>query len=159
MAEAKRGRPTVFTPETKDLLLEYIAAGYSNTRACEMLGVEVSNLYVTKSRDPDFQEGYDAAKAAAVDALVDEAQEAARDARRAKDGTEVAGTKLFVDTQKWIAARLAPQRWGDKSTMTLTTQLDSSDQEMAKRIAFLEALNGNGPGDDAEPDDDGGDLV
>jgi hypothetical protein len=71
----------------------------------------------------------------------------------------VAGAKVFADFKKWQAARLAPNRWGDKAQINITTQLDSSDQEMAKRIAFLEALNGNGPGDDAEPDDDGGDLV
>jgi hypothetical protein len=159
MAEAKIGRPTAFTPDTKDLILEYIEAGYSNTKACQMVGVDVSNLYLTQSRDPEFREKYDAAKAAAVDAMVDEAEEAAQDARRAENGHQVAGAKVFADFKKWQAARLAPNRWGDKAQINITTQLDSSDQEMAKRIAFLEALNGNGPGDDAEPDDDGGDLV
>jgi hypothetical protein len=159
MAVKQRGRPTVMTPDTKDLLLEAIESGMSNRAACATLGVEPQTLYLTLSRDPDFFDRYQAVKAVAVDAMVDEAEEAAQDARRAENGHQVAGAKVFADFKKWQAARLAPQRWGDKSTMTLTTQLDSSDQEMAKRIAFLEALNGNGPGDDAEPDDDGGDLV
>lgn len=155
MAEAKRGRPTVFTPDAKDLILEYIEAGYSNTAACQMVGVDVSNLYLTQSRDPEFRERYDAAKLAAVDALVDEAQEAAREARRSQNGTEVAGAKLFVDTQKWAAARLAPNRWGDKSLVHVTGQISDDPQEMAKRVAFLEALQGGqdeeGPEDPLEP--------
>lgn len=157
MAEAKVGRPTVFTPDTKDLLLEYIEAGYSNKRACQMLGVDVSNLYLTQSRDPEFRDRYEAAKAAAVDAIVDEAQEAAREARKSQNGTEVAGAKLFVDTQKWVAARLAPQRWGEKASVHITGQIAADDQEMAKRVAFLEALEAlqggkdeEGPGDSSE---------
>lgn len=150
MAEAKVGRPTVFTPDTKDLLLEYIEAGYSNTRACQMLGVDVSNLYLTQSRDPEFRDRYEAAKAAAVDAIVDEAQEAAREARKSQNGTEVAGAKLFVDTQKWVAARLAPQRWGEKASVHITGQIAADDQEMAKRVAFLEALEALQGGKDEE---------
>lgn len=159
MAVKKIGRPTTLTPETKDLLLEAIEGGMSNYAACRTLGIEFQNFYLALSRDQSFRERYEAAKAASVDAMVDEAEEAAHEARRAENGHQVAGAKVFADFKKWQAARLAPQRWGDKSTVQLTTQLDSSDQEMAKRIAFLEALNGSGPGSDAEPEDDGGDLV
>jgi hypothetical protein len=159
MAVKQRGRPATLSATDKDLLLEAIEGGLSNARACQSLHIEPSTFYLTLSREPEFMERYQAAKAVAVEAVVDEAEEAAHEARRAESGHQVAGAKVFADFKKWQAARLAPQRWGDKSTVQLTTQLDSSDQEMAKRIAFLEALNGNGPGDDAEPDDDGGDLV
>jgi len=159
MAVNQRGRPPALSADDKDLILEAIASGLSNAKACKSVGVEPSTFYLTLNREPELLERYYAAKASGADAIVDEAQEAASDARKSQNGTEVAGAKLFVDTQKWVAARLAPNRWGDKATVQLTATLDSSDQEMAKRIAFLEALNGNGPGDDAEPDDDGGDLV
>jgi hypothetical protein len=151
MASNKVGRPTVFTPDAKDLILEYIEAGYSNTAACQMVGVDVSNLYLTISRDPSFRERYDAAKLAAVDALVDEAHEAAREARRSQNGTEVAGAKLFVDTQKWAAARLAPNRWGEKASITVNSQVSDDPQELAKRLAFLQALQG---GEDEEGPED-----
>ena len=151
MAEATVGRPTVFTPDTKDLILEAIEAGESNAEACRQLGVPASGLYLTLSRDPDFRERYEHAQAAAVDAMVDEAEQAAREARRAESGHQVAGAKVFADFKKWQAARLAPQRWGEKASVHVTGQIDASDQEMAKRIAFLEALqsvqNEEGPED------------
>jgi len=159
MAEAKVGRPTAFTPDTKDLLLEYIASGYPVRKACGMLNIDAPGFYLALSKDPEFNERYEAAKAAAVDALVHDGEEAVERGELAEVGHKVQALKNLADYKFRMASRIAPQKWGDKSTVQLTTQLDSSDQEMAKRIAFLEALNGNGPGDDAEPDDDGGDLV
>ena len=149
MAEAKIGRPTVFTPDTKDLLLEYIEAGMSNHEACRLLGVQSQNFYLTLSRDPEFREKYDTAKAAAVDALVDEADVAAQEARRAENGHQVAGAKVFADFKKWQAARLAPNRWGERATVHVTGAIVTDDQEMAKRVAFLEALGGS-QGDEDE---------
>jgi hypothetical protein len=147
MAEAVLGRPTVFTADTKDLILEYIESGMSNPEACRMLGVQPSGLYLTLSRDPDFRERYEQAKAAGVDAIVDEAEQAAHEARRAESGHQVAGAKVFADFKKWQAARLAPNRWGEKAQVHITGQIQADDQEMAKRVAFLEALQG---GDDEE---------
>ena len=159
MAAAKIGRPTVMTPDTKDLLLEAIEGGTPVRKACRSVGVEPESFYQAMTRDPEFAERYEAAKAAAVDALIHEGEDVLERHLTAENGTQVAASKNLADYKFRMASRIAPQKWGDKSTVQLTTQLDSSDQEMAKRIAFLEALNGNGPGDDAEPDDDGGDLV
>lgn len=149
MAAATMGRPTVFTPDTKDLLLEYIEAGMSNPEACRMLGVQPSGLYLSLSRDPEFRERYEHAKAASVDAHVDEAELAAREARTAETGAQVAGAKVFVDHKWRMAARLAPQRWGEKSSVHVTGQISDDPQEMAKRVAFLEALGGS-QGDEDE---------
>jgi hypothetical protein len=157
MGQTKIGRPPTLSADDKDLLLEYIAGGMSNTKSCAMMHIEPSTFYLTLGREPDFMERYQAAKAGAVDAIVDEAQDAARDARTAQSGAEVAGIKVFVDTQKWMASRLAPQRWGEKSSVHVTGTISDDPQEMAKRVAFLEALqdgqNDEGPGSDAEPED------
>lgn len=158
MAVNPRGRPPALSADDKDLLLEAIASGASNTKACRDLGIEPSTFYLTLNREPDFMEKYQAAKAGAVDAIVDEAQEAARDARKAQSGAEVAGIKVFVDTQKWVAARLAPNRWGEKASVTVTSQVSDDTTEMAKRVAFLEAMS-KGPGDAEPSDDDGEPLV
>ena len=155
MAARQVGRPTVMTPDTKDLILEAIESGMSNRRACETLGVDFQTFYLALSRDPEFSERYQAAKAACADVHVDEAEEAAHEARRAESGHQVAGVKVFVDLKKWQAARLAPQRWGEKASVHITGQIAADDQEMAKRIAFLEALqaqeNEEGPEDPLEP--------
>lgn len=153
MAVNPRGRPPALSADTKDLLLEYIAGGMSNTEACRMMRIEPSTFYLTLNREPDFMEKYQAAKAGAVDAVVDEAEDAARKAQTAQSGAEVAGIKVFTDFKKWQAARLAPNRWGEKASVHVTGTVSTDETEMAKRVAFLEALNGKGPGN-AEPDAD-----
>jgi hypothetical protein len=149
------GRPPTLSADDKDLLLEYIASGMSNSKACRMMRIEPSTFYLTLGREPEFMERYQAAKAGAVDAFVDEAEEAAERAQTAETGAQVAGIKVFTDFKKWQAARLAPQRWGEKSSVHVTGQISDDPQEMAKRVAFLQALQGGqddeGPEDTLEP--------
>ncbi len=154
MADAKIGRPTVFTPDTKDLILEYIEAGHSNHEACLMVGHPHQNFYLTLNRDPEFRERYERAKAAAVDALVDAGEQATAKALTAETGAQVAGIKVFADYKFKMASRLAPQRWGEKSQVNVTTQIGDDPSEMAKRIAFLEALGGS-----QEPENETGSEV
>lgn len=155
MAARPMGRPPTLSPDDKDLLLEAISTGVSNSKACRSLGIEPSTFYLTLGREPEFMERYVAAKAGAVDAYVDEAEEAAEKAMTADTGAQVAGIKVFTDFKKWQVARLAPQRWGEKASVHITGQIATDDQEMAKRIAFLEALqaqeNEEGPEDPLEP--------
>lgn len=159
MAAAKMGRPTVFTPDVKDLVLEYIEAGASNSDACNMVGVEPSSLYATLNRDPEFAERYVQAKAGAVEAMVDDAEQAAQQARTAQNGNEVAGAKVFIDFKKWQAARLAPNRWGEKAQVHVTGQISTDDQDMAKRVAFLEAMKEHEDAKGAEDDFDASEFV
>jgi hypothetical protein len=155
MADNQRGRPTVFTPDTKDLLLEYIAAGYPVRKACGMLGVDPQGFYLALGRDPEFNERYEAAKASAVDALVHDGEEAAEKALTAENGAQVAGIKVYADYKFRMASRIAPQKWGEKAAVHVTGVIADDPQEMAKRVAFLEALQGGqndeGPEDASEP--------
>lgn len=154
MADAKRGRPPALSASDKDLLLEYIASGMSNHNACHVMRIEPATFYLTLNRDPEFSERYQAAKASAVDALVDDGEAAAERAEFAESGAKVAGLKVRADYKFRMASRLAPQRWGEKSTMQVTGAVSEDPQELAKRLAFLQRLE-KGPAGDAEPDDDG----
>lgn len=159
MGQNRVGRPPTLSADDKDLLLEYIAGGMSNSKACRMMHIEPSTFYLTLGREPDFMERYQAAKAGAVDAIVDAADDAAENTLAAENGTQVAAAKVFIDHKWKMASRLAPQRWGEKASVHVTGQVAMDETEMAKRVAFLQALNGNGPGSDAEPDDDEESLV
>ena len=119
-----------------------------------MLGVQPSGLYLTLSRDPEFRERYERAKSAAVDALVDEGERATTQALTAESGAQVAGIKVYADYKFKMASRIAPQRWGEKSSVHVTGQISDDPAEMAKRVAFLEALGGS-----QEPDDETGPEV
>lgn len=159
MAVATRGRPPAISADAKDLVLEAIGSGMSVRKACKSVGVEVATWFLTLGREPELVERYNAARAASVDALVEDAEEAAEDARRAENGHQVAGAKVYIDHKRWMAGRIAPNRWGEKAMVHVTGQILTDETEMAKRVAFLQALNGNGPGDDAEPGEDENDLV
>lgn len=151
MAAAKRGRPPVLTPDDKDLVLDAIESGLPVRKACRSIGIETSTFYSTLSHDPEFMERYDRAKVVAVDAIVHDAEDEAEKVLAAENGTQVAAAKVFIDHKRWMASRIAPQKWGEKASVNITGAIATDDQELAKRLAFLEALNGNGPGDDAEP--------
>lgn len=153
MVAGKRGRPPAISADAKDLVIEAIMSGMSVRKACQSVGVEVATWFLTLGREPELVERYNAARAAGVDALVEDAEEAAEDARRAENGHQVAGAKVYIDHKRWMASRIAPQRWGEKSMVHVSGQISTDETDMAKRIAFLQAINGNGPGD-AEPDDD-----
>ena len=153
MADAKRGRPPALSASDKDLLLEYIAGGMSNNKACHEMRIEPATFYLTLNRDPDFLERYQAAKASAAEALVDDGEAAAERAEFAESGAKVAGLKVRADYKFRMASRLAPNRWGEKASVHVTGTVSTDETEMAKRVAFLEALNGKGPGN-AEPDAD-----
>lgn len=142
MAVAKWGRPPALTADDKDLVLEAIAAGIPVRRACREVGIETSTFYLTLGREPDFMERYEAAKAAAVDAIVHDAEDAAEKALVAENGTQVAGAKVYIDHKWRMASRIAPQKWGEKAQVQISGAIATDDQEMAKRIAFLEALQG-----------------
>ncbi len=134
------GRPVEFGPEEKEHLLDLIAGGAGNDRACREVGICRATLYRTLSRDPAFSEAYDAAKRGAVDAIVDHCEELAERAEHAETGAEVAGIALAIKFGMWRAGRIAPRRWGDRAEVHITTQVSMDETEIAKRVAFLEAL-------------------
>lgn len=150
MAVKKWGRPPALTADDKDLVLEAIAAGLPVRRACNEVGIETSTFYLALGREPEFMERYEAAKAAAVDAIVHDADDAAEKAMAAENGTQVAGAKVYIDHKWRMASRIAPQKWGEKASVHITGQIAADDQEMAKRAAFLEALEALQGGKDEE---------
>lgn len=157
MASNPVGRPRAMSADDKDLLLEAIAGGLPVRKACQSLHLDTSTFYLELGRSQDFSERYEAAKAAAVDALVHDGEDAAERALTAESGAQVAGIKVYADYKWRMASRIAPQKWGEKSSVHITGQISDDPQEMAKRVAFLEALqdgqNDEGPGSDAEPED------
>jgi len=134
------GRPVRFDAGMRQAFLEALASGLSNAEACRTAGIALATLHWHIGRDPDFREQYETAKAASVDALVDRAEEAAERALTAETGAQVAGIKILVDHLWRKAGRIAPQKWGERPAVAVMVNEVSSDQEVAKRLAFLEAL-------------------
>jgi hypothetical protein len=136
------GRPVIFDEQMKADFLEQLASGLSNGEACGKVGISRPALHWHLSRDPEFREQYEIAKAAAVDALIDRAEEVAEAAVNAETGAQVAGAKVLVDHLWRKASRIAPHRWGERPSVAVVMPEAMDATEMAKRVAFLQALEG-----------------
>lgn len=102
--------------------------------------------------DPIFRTAYSFAKQMLAETLAEEILEIADDASQDwKDGDEgrsydhehVQRSKLRVDSRKWLAAKLAPKRYGDASLLRIgdagQERRDMSPQERAVRMAAIAA--------------------
>lgn len=122
------GRPSSYTPEIAAVISERIANGEGLNSICRENGMP-SKSVVMRWLDKETVEGqafrdrYARARLRQADTLFDEALEIADDT--AGDWVVVNGKKvpakelvqrarLRVDTRKWAAGKLSPQKYGDK---------------------------------------------
>ena len=110
------------------------------------------------AKDPNFRDAYLAAKTMLAEAFGEEivaiADDSSRDWVEGENGKvldheHVQRSKLRCDARKWVAARLAPKRWGDAS-MIRVGELDQhakrprSKEEIFARLASIAGtLGGN----------------
>lgn len=113
-------------PETVDRIMQYIAGGKSIRDALKCVRTEGYRPVPTRQgflwrvfANPDLLDHYRRAKAAGIEATVDTLR--ARITAAGKDCTdstrlhaEIARCRLYVDTVKWEASKLAPKVYGDK---------------------------------------------
>nr|WP_235001436.1 hypothetical protein [Nitrosovibrio sp. Nv4] len=96
---------------------------------CIELGISQRALWNWLDSDQEFMQQYIKAKELSADvhfeAIIDIADDAANDVIVAEDGREVtnheaiARSRLRVDARKWVAARLSPKKYGDRTTTAL----------------------------------------
>ena len=102
------------------------------------------------AQDLTFREAYLLAKQILAEQFAEEIVEISDDSSKdyvdGKNGREldqehVQRSRLRVDSRKWLAAKLAPKRYGDASTVTVndttTPKREYSRAEIATRLAAL----------------------
>lgn len=129
------GRPTDFTQDIADAICEHIASGKSLRNYCEMDGTPgQTTVFRWLAAHEAFREQYARAREAQADAFFDDMLEIADDGRNDfmlktnADGGSVAvvdhehiqRSKLRVDARKWMASKLAPKKYGDRTQVALT---------------------------------------
>jgi hypothetical protein len=113
---AKIGRPTKYSPEWAEGFCALIAEGQSVAEICERRDQpSQQSVYTWLRENEDFLERYARAREAQADLFFKECLEIAD---RGKDGenesqARIQRDRLRVDTRKWMAARLAPKKYGD----------------------------------------------
>lgn len=132
------GRPSKYTQDLADRLCEQLAEGNSMHRVCEADGMpDKRTVFRWLRTNKEFRHQYEEAKSVAADKLAEEIIEIADDGRNdymetiiteASEGCpEIIGRKLHpeniqrsrlrVDARKWIASKLKPKKYGDKTVL------------------------------------------
>jgi hypothetical protein len=70
-------------------------------------------------------------------------------ALKVESGAQAAGIKIALDHAWRKASRIAPQRWGERPVVAVVVNEISGNQEVAKRLAFLQALEACQEGESA----------
>lgn len=121
-------RPSVITQDVISAICEHIADGRSMREICRMDGMPaMSTVFKHLALDAQFAEQYARAKSAGIEAMAEEILDIADNARNdwmernggdepgwSANGENVRRAQLRIDSRKWLLAKLAPKKYGDK---------------------------------------------
>lgn len=151
------GRPTLYSPDLADAICARLADGESLRSVCADEDMPAASTVFNWLRTkPEFVEQYARAKEEAADAFAEEMLDIADDGsndwmeRFGKEGESVGWqlngehvqrSRLRIDTRKWLASKLKPKKYAERSSVDLSGELshriamDLSDEQLA-RIAI-----------------------
>lgn len=118
------GRPSLYTQELADEICSQLAEGKSLRTVCTAETMPSKSTVFKWLREVKaFSDQYARAKEESADALADEMLDIADDSERDYNGEKLNGeniqrARLRVDTRKWIAAKLKPKKYGDKTILS-----------------------------------------
>lgn len=131
MAGGKKptGRPSSFTQDVADLICDRLGQGESLRTICSDADMPDQKTVFRWLRDEalsSFRQQYACAREVQADTIFDEILDIADTplegtrVKIGKDGTEITREdmlghrRLQIDARKWMAAKLAPKKYGDK---------------------------------------------
>ena len=108
-----RGRPSAFTPEIAESIIQGLSEGTPLTVICAGDGMPgIRTVYDWMDRDAAFSADIARARESGFDAIADRLRETARE--RGDSTGDVARDKLIVDTDLKLLAKWDPKRYGDR---------------------------------------------
>jgi len=127
------GRPTDYTQELADRMCSQLSEGQSMRTVCLPDNMpDKSTVFRWLRTNEEFRDQYETAKAESADTLADEIIDIADDGtndwmeKQNRDGStyevvnseHIQRSRLRVDARKWIASKLKPKKYGDKTTIS-----------------------------------------
>ena len=117
------GRPSSYSDEIADAICEKLSEGQSLRKICLSEDVpDKATVFRWLASNQQFRDQYARAREAQADALADEIIDIADDGSNdflgedeKYNGDAVARSKLRVDARKWVAAKLKPKVYGEKT--------------------------------------------
>lgn len=130
---AKKGRPSSFTAAIAFVICERLGQGESLRKICSDEAMpDKSTVMRWLSDRAEFRDQYARAREAQADYWAEEIVEIAdtpiegERTEESEQGTKVVREdmlghrRLQIDTRKWLMARMAPKKYGDKITQEVT---------------------------------------
>lgn len=125
-----QGRPTKYTTELGDKFIELISEGNSIVQCCKMIGISRQTFYhwlATEYKKEDcFLDRYREAKNNSYESYFDNSEDEAIRIylKLINEGIEKkqasAMVKIIMDTKKWTAERLMPDKFATKTESNVT---------------------------------------
>jgi hypothetical protein len=158
-SEVLIGRPSTYTPQLGESILQLMANGMTLTEACDELGLYRSTVYRWAENNPSFATTLARAKLSLAEHAFSQAHAIPKKLyESALKGEEISGpmvaaARLYTDSLKWYAERLNPRDYAQQSKQSIeltgknggpiqTTALvfDSRDLSIEARDALRQAL-------------------
>lgn len=152
------GQQSTYTPELAAEICERLATGESLRAICSDADMPSERTVRRWASDdvegfaPQYARARDMGLDTMADSLLDIADDGTNDWVESNDpdnpgyrlnGENVQRSKLRVDARKWYLSKLAPKKYGDKTSMELTGAdggpLQITDTERAARLAAIVA--------------------
>lgn len=140
---AKAGRPSIYSDELADSILERLGNGESLVQICAddaMPGLRTVMTWAAEH--DDFSTKYLRAREAQAEVMDDKIMTAAGEAK-----ADPQAARVQIEAYKWRAAKLAPKRFGDKIDVTsggdAIRPMDESEK-LTRIASILAAAQGRG---------------
>lgn len=138
------GRPSTFSQETADAICLRLTEGESLRGICADEGMPAaSTVFKWLSERKEFSEQYARAREAQADHLAEEilqiADDGTNDTYQTDNGAAVnhdviARSRLRVDARKWLAAKMAPKKYGEKMAIGGADDLPPMQIDRIERV-------------------------
>lgn len=116
------GRPSTYSAAIANRICERIAEGEPLTKICRDEAMPSYRTVLNwRVKDSEFLQMYTRAREDAGDTLADEIRELAQKVERGK--LDPNAGRVAIDALKWIASKLKPKVYGDRSQVDVKTEV------------------------------------
>jgi hypothetical protein len=124
------------TQEEVDIVLHYLADGYTLKKCSQVVGKDSGRLRKLISKYPKLNEQYEAARLLGLDAMADRLQ----DIHEQIEDTHKA--RLASENAKWLLSRLNSRKYGDKLDVNVSGTIDlmAAIQSGRERMAISSGI-------------------
>jgi len=111
-----RGRPSEYSEQEAEVILERLALGDTLSSICRDLGRKPTTIYRWEEANPDFREKYAHARERGMDSRADEIIDLSNRA----DEKNYNAIRLMIDARKWTMSKIAPKKYGERIATEVT---------------------------------------